>query len=176
MNHFCRQCHSWNVSLHSWPLRLLPHRCVTPSEWSVLINKNERHTHTHSGPNCVSVFGERRLHMGTPASLFCVGSQADVTWSNRSPYTDIRRIAVQFRLLGAPQPSASRVPSLPHTHTHYIHRYFMLVLLYYHSLFINITEMIFMFLFLFDNRIFARSYFILFGWVLVSHIKIVEFE
>ncbi len=48
--------------------------------------------------------------MGNPASLFCAGSQADVTWSNRSPCTDIRRIAVQYRLHGAPQPSASRVP------------------------------------------------------------------
>lgn len=60
--------------------------------------------------------------MGTPASLVCAGSQADVTWSNRSPCTDIRRIAVQYRPHGAPQPSASKVPhftpySPPHTHT-----------------------------------------------------------
>ncbi len=60
--------------------------------------------------------------MGNPASLFCAGSQADVTWSNRSPCTDIRRIAVQYRLHGAPRPSASRVPqfTLP-THTIHMH-------------------------------------------------------
>lgn len=73
--------------------------------------------------------------MGNFASLFCAGSQADVTWSNRSPCTDIRRIAVQYRH-GAPQPSASIVPQFTplttthtYTHTHYAHAYYMLVLL-----------------------------------------------
>lgn len=82
--------------------------------------------------------------MGNFASLFCAGSQADVTWSNRSPCTDIRRIAVQYRLHGAPQPSA-RVPQftpLPTTHTQYtciLHASFVIISHFIVPIFANIN-------------------------------------
>lgn len=112
------------VKKRAWPLHLLPHRCLTPYYASALIN----HTRTHSS-SYVWVFGEGRLHMGPPATLFWSDRRADETWSYRSPCTDVRRIAEQQRTAWGPttvcQHSPSFAPPPPaHTHPHtHIHRF-----------------------------------------------------